>query len=523
VNATGIAHSSSGTVVAEEELVRVEEVTKAYPGVLANDGISLALQRGQIHAVVGENGAGKSTLMGMLYGMYRPDRGRILVEGRPADFASPRDALGAGIAFVQQTFSLIPTLTVAENLVLASHGAGQPISLKQSRDTAVRLAERYGLNVRPGAWVEDLSVGERQQAELVKALAFAPRVLLLDEPTSVLTPQQTEHLSTVMRQLAGEGIGIFLITHKLEAVLADAGHVSVLRRGRLVGSMPASAATTDSLAQLMIGELAKRPEAETATVPAAPRGEVVMSVQDVWVPSPRGDGNCLEGVSLEVRAGEILGVAGVEGSGQVELTETLTGVRPAERGSIRVGDRELSGGGVRDFQAAGVGHIPADRKGDALVESLSVADNLVLPVADRSPFSRWGMVGRASVRKHAERLIEAYDIRVPGPDTPVGALSGGNQQKVVVARECSREPKVTVACYPTQGLDFSAMEFVWSQLRLRREQGAAAVVASSDLDELLELADRIVVLHAGRLVGETRADDATPEKLGLMMGGVEAR
>jgi simple sugar transport system ATP-binding protein len=518
--------SAAGPAAAEGELVRVEEVTKAYPGVIANDRVSLALQRGQIHAVIGENGAGKSTLMGMLYGLYRPDRGRILVAGEEVEFASPRDALAAGIAFVQQTFSLIPTLTVAENLVLASEGAGQPITLKQSREAAVELAERYGLQVRPGARAEELSVGERQQAELIKALAFAPRVLLLDEPTSVLTPQQTQQLSRVMRQLASEGIGIFLITHKLEAVLADANHVSVLRRGRLVGSMPAAEASRDSLASLMIGELAQRPAAQAGPVVAerAPvRSDVLMAVEDLWVPSPSGEGHCLEGVTLDVHAGEIVGIAGVEGSGQVELTETLTGVRAAERGTIRVGDRDLGRGGVRDFQAAGVGHIPADRKGDAVVESMSVADNLVMPVADRPPFSRFGVISKAAVRRHAVELIETYDIRVPGPDTLVGALSGGNQQKVVVARECSRDPQVTVACYPTQGLDFSAMEFVWSQLRQRRAQGAAVVVASSDLDELLDLADRIVVLHAGRIAGEVRAEDATAEQLGLMMGGAEAR
>jgi simple sugar transport system ATP-binding protein len=522
VNASN-AQTPSAATAAEGALVRIEEVTKAYPGVLANDSVSLTLERGQIHAVVGENGAGKSTLMGMLYGLYRPDRGRILIDGAEVDFTSPRDALAAGVAFVQQTFSLIPTLTVAENLVLASHGAGAKISLKESRDKAVTLAERYGLQVRPGARVEELSVGERQQAELVKALAFNPRVLLLDEPTSVLTPQQATHLSTVMRQLASEGIGIFLITHKLEAVLADAVHVSVLRRGRLVGSMPSAEATTDTLATLMIGELPTRAADTAADAGPRVRGEVLMAVEEVWVPSPRGDGHCLEGINLDVHAGEILGIAGVEGSGQVELTETMTGVRAAERGSIRVGDQVLSSAGVRDFQAAGVGHIPADRKGDAVVEAMSVAQNLVLPVAHKAPYSRFGIVRKAAVRKYAEEMIQTYDIRVPGPDTRVGALSGGNQQKVVVARECSREPRVTVACYPTQGLDFSAMEFVWQQLRSRRDQGAAVVLASSDLDELLALSDRILVLHAGRIVGETRADDATPEKLGLMMGGAEAR
>jgi simple sugar transport system ATP-binding protein len=523
VNVSTGQHTPSAVAAAGGELVRIEEVTKAYPGVLANDAISLDLQRGQIHAIVGENGAGKSTLMGMLYGLYQPDRGRILIDGDEIDFTSPRDALAAGVAFVQQTFSLIPTLTVAENLVLASHGAAQRISVRQSRDTALRLAEQYGLRVRPGARVEDLSVGERQQAELVKALAFSPRVLLLDEPTSVLTPQQAAHLSTVMRQLASEGIGIFLITHKLEAVLADAEHISVLRRGRLVGSMPAADATTDKLASLMIGELAKR-AARPADDGARERvvGEPLMAVDDVWVESPRGEGHCLESITLTVHAGEILGIAGVEGSGQVELTETLTGGRAVERGRIRIADKSV-GSGVRAFQAAGVGHIPADRKGDAVVESMSVAENLVLPVADSPRFSRFGITRKAAVRKHAQELIETYDIRVPGPDTRVGALSGGNQQKVVVARECSRDPRVTVACYPTQGLDFSAMEFVHSQLRARRDQGAAVVLASSDLDELLDLSDRILVLHAGRIVGQTSADDATPEQLGLMMGGADAR
>lgn len=504
---------------AEGELLRIEELSKAFPGVLANDKLTLSFKAGEVHALVGENGAGKTTLMGMLYGLHRPDAGRIILEGREVEFSSPRDALAVGIACVEQTLSLIPTLTVAENLVLASHGAGVPISLKKSRHSAQELGDRYGFQVKPDATVADLTVGERQQAQLVKALAFSPRVLLLDEPTSLLTPQQAEQLGRVMRQLAADGIGILLITHKLEAVLSDADHVSVLRRGRLMGSMPVAEASVERLAEMMIGELSR-----TATTTLAYHttvGENVLAeASHVTV---RGvGGTTLQDISMSVRAGEILGIAGVKGSGQVELTEALAGIRPIDQGVIRVGSKALAPGRVREFKAAGVAHVPADRRGDGVVESLSVADNLVLPIVDRQPFSRLGVIRPTSVRRHAVTLIERYDVRVPGPEVAVGALSGGNQQKVVVARECWSAPIVTVACYPTQGLDFSAMEFVWSQLRACRDAGGAVVLASLDLDELLSLSDRIIVLHAGQIAGETTAEAATAEQLGLMMGGLEA-
>ncbi len=504
---------------AERDLLRIEELTKAYPGVLANDHVTLSLKAGQIHALVGENGAGKTTLMGMVYGVHRPDAGRIVLDGRDLELLSPRDALAAGIAFVQQTFSLIPTLTVAENLVLASHGAGAPVSLKKSRQTAEDLGGRYDFKIKPSALVDDLTVGERQQAELMKALAFSPRVLLLDEPTSVLTPQQAQHLSVVMKQLAADGIGIFLITHKLEAVLADADHVSVLRRGRLVGSMPSAEASFERLAELMIGELPRR-ERPTSTRHATAGKEVLLHAECISAQGLRG--TALNDITISVRAGEILGVAGVEGSGQVELTEALAGVRRVDDGVIRVGSRQLTSGNVRDFKAAGVAHIPADRRGDAVIETLSVADNLVLPIVDDDRFSRFGVIRPGPVRRHAAELIDTYDIRVPGPEVLVGALSGGNQQKVVVARECWSAPIVTIACYPTQGLDFSALQFVWDQLRARRGAGGAVVLASMDLDELLELSDRIVVLHGGQIAGEITAEAATSEQLGLMMGGLEA-
>jgi simple sugar transport system ATP-binding protein len=499
-------------------LLRLEGITKAYPGVVANDDVTLDLRAGEIHALLGENGAGKTTLMGTLYGLHRLDAGRILAEGEPVSIHGPRDALALGIGYVQQHFSLIPTLTVAENVVLSLAGAEARVSVRDGNGRVRELAALYDLDVDPTARVEDLTVGQQQRAELLKALARGTRVLLLDEPSAVLTPQESEGLGVVLRRLATDGVGIFLISHKFSEVLGISDRISVLRRGRVVGTLATREASSERLATMMVGELTpleRRSSAATREV-----GEKRLEVSDLWVASDRG-GFAVSSATFTVSAGEVVGIAGVEGNGQLELTEALAGVRRPSRGSIVVDGRLLKGD-VRRGRALGVTHIPADRRQSGLVEAMSIEDNLALPFADQRPFSYVGVLNRRAIRENARRLIDRFDIRTPHSRVLAGALSGGNQQKLVLSRELARQPSVVVACYPTRGLDFSASAAVRRTILANRDAGAAIVYVSVDLDELLAVSDRIVVLHHGVVQGELAAEGATPEQLGLLMGGAAA-
>jgi general nucleoside transport system ATP-binding protein len=501
-------------------VLRAERITKAYPGVVANEDVSVDLRRGEIHAIVGENGAGKTTLMGILFGLLRPDAGGILVDGKPFELHLPRDALGLGIGFVQQHFSLIPTLTVAENVVLALRGSEEPIKLSEGSARVRALSSEYGIEADPDAVVEELSVGQQQRAELLKALAGRARILLLDEPNALLTPQEWEELAAVLRRLAAAGVAIFLVSHKLEEVVRVADRITVMRRGRVVATIAAREATHQRLAELMVGELEahERPVTGAARVGhAKPR----LEVRGLSVASDRG-GRAVGDVSFAIRPGEVLGLAGVEGSGQVELTEALAGGRPPERGTVHLDGRDVTRMSVRERHRAGIAHIPADRRDAGLVATLSVAENLCLPLVDGEPFSVFGVLRKRALRERADTLVERFDIRVPSPDVPAGALSGGNQQKVVLARELSGKPRAVVACYPTRGLDFHAAEVVRRLILSLRDQGAAILYASVDLDELIEVSDHILVLHHGQTSGEVAAAEATPEGLGLLMGGAAA-
>ena len=500
-------------------LVSMEGVTKAYPGVVANYAVTLDLRAGEIHAVVGENGAGKTTLMGILYGLHRPDAGHISIDGQGTVINSPRDALRLGIGYVQQHFSLIPTLTVAENLVLALRAGGVHVKVSEGRGRIRELSARYGFTVDPDTPVERLSVGQQQRAELLKALARDTRILLLDEPNAVLTPQESEELGAVLQRLAKAGVGIFLISHKLEEVLRVSNRVSVLRRGRLVATVKAAEASRAQLAALMIGEL--RAEELPKAVATRGAGETRLEVKDLWVKGDHG-GYTVRGVSFYVRAGEVLGIAGLEGSGQIELTEALAGARRADRGTIRIDGRDVRRMSVEQLHREGVALVPADRPRNGVVQTLSVAENLILPIVGRQPYSRFGLLHLGSMRDRACDLIERFDIRVPAPGVRAGALSGGNQQKLVLARELSRQPRVVVCCYPTFGLDFAATVAIQREILQRRQANAAVVYASTDLEELLSLTDRILVLHAGRVTGELVTAAATSEQLGLLMSGVEA-
>jgi len=498
-----------------EPIVVLEEITKAYPGVLANDEVTLDLFPREIHTILGENGAGKTTLMGILSGLHRPDAGRILLRGEEVSFQNAREALAHGIGYVQQHFSLIPTLTVAQNAVLALRAGGVRISLSATADRMGALARRYGIDIEQDVAVEDLGVGDQQRAEILKALIREPDVLILDEPSALLTPQEAGELSSLLRTLASEGVAIFLISHKLEEVLSVSDRVSVLRRGRHVQTLAASVATKERLAELMIGEL-RAPDRSTHGRDTAV-GDVRLRVEDLWVKDDRGS-DAVQGVTFEVRAGEILGIAGIEGSGQVELTEALAGMRKATRGTVSIDGRPSD----RSGREQTVAHVPADRLRSGLVRSLTVEENLVLPVASTEPFSRFGLLRPSAIRARARDLIRRFDIRVRGPEVLALTLSGGNQQKMVLARELAGRPGVIVCCYPARGLDFAATESVQTEIASRRGDGTAIVYASVDLDELLELTDRIVVLHRGRMTGEVRTSDATAEQLGLLMTGADA-
>ena len=497
-------------------LMRLEGITKAYPGLLANDDVTLDLHAGEVHALLGENGAGKTTLMGVLFGLLRPDSGRILLNGREVAIHEPRDAMALGIGYVQQHFSLIPVLSVAENIVLALRTGKHRISVTDGQAKVQALSKKYRLAVHPTAPVERLSVGEQQRAELLKALAGDPRILILDEPSSLLSPQEAEHLQTVLRQLAADGVSIILISHKLDEVLSVADRVTVLRRGRKVQTLEAKDATKAGLGALMVGDL-RSVDGEAREFGGV--GEVVIAGRGIVAHGDRGE-RVLNGADIEIRAGEILGIAGLEGSGQVQLIEVIAGVRRATAGLVECRGRDIGSLTIAQRQVLGIAHIPADRRRDGLVATMSVADNLALPVASQPGVSRFGVLRPKAIRRHAEQMIRRFDIRVPGPDVLISALSGGNQQKVVLARELSRDPSVVLCCYPTWGLDFAAAQSVHDELRRYRDRGAAVAVASVDLDELLEVSDRIVVMQGGRVTGELKAVEATPERIGLLMGGV---
>jgi general nucleoside transport system ATP-binding protein len=495
-------------------LVGLEGITKAYPGVVANDNVTIDLHRGEIHAIVGENGAGKSTLMGVLYGLHRPDAGRVLIDGDPVEVETPREALRHRLGYVQQHFSLIPSLTAAENLVLALRGDELEIPMSEGSATLNSLSERYGLELEPDVPVENLSIGAQQRAELLKALGRDARALAMDEPDSLLTAQEWEQLSGVLKRLVSDGLGIFLVSHKLSAVLEVSDRISVLRRGRLVATMSAGEADERRLAELMVGEL--RTNGGRRGTAQSGRKEV-LRVEELSVASDRGT-KAIEGVSFEVKGGEVLGIAGVEGNGQVELTEALAGAREAKSGKIELDGKEITALGVSGRQRVGVSHVPADRRNGGLVPDLSVTENMLLPELGREPFRRpGGLLGTTQMRARAQELIERFDIRVPGPEVPASSLSGGNQQKVVLARELSRDPSLLICCYPTRGLDIASAHAVRQRVEALRDQGCAVIWVSLELDELIELTDRIVVMSAGRIAGHLDAGDADPERIGLLM------
>jgi ABC-type uncharacterized transport system ATPase subunit len=471
-----------------------------------------------VHALLGENGAGKSTLMNVLYGLHQPDEGEILLGGEPVHIGSPREAIGLRIGMVHQHFMLIPVMTVAENVVLASEPRrGALLDVVAAEQRVRELSERFGLVVDPRARVEDIGVGQQQRVEILRVLHRGADVLILDEPTAVLTAQEIAELFKVLRTLTAEGVSVIFITHKLREVLDIADRVTVLRRGKKVGTVESEGSTEASLAKLMVGrDVLFRLEKEP---PKA--GAPILEVADLEVDDDRGL-PALRGLSLQVRAGEIVGIAGVDGNGQSELVEAITGLRVPRAGSVRVGGKDITGAGVRGALAAGVGHIAEDRHRRGLILDFTLAENLALREYRRPPLSRMGLLSTKLMFSQAVPLLDQYDVRGGRPETPAGSLSGGNQQKCVIARELAEEPQVTIAAQPTRGLDVGAIEFVHRRLLEQRDAGRAVLLVSLELEEIRSLSDRVLVIYEGRIVAEL-APHVTDEEIGIAMTGGRVR
>ena len=510
----GLTAAPHLAAMAETPLLELKGITKRFPGVVANDHVDFDLRRGEVHALLGENGAGKSTLMNILYGLYHPDEGEIRIDGKPVRIASPSDAIERGIGMVHQHFMLIPVMTVAENIVLAVEPRSGPfLDLGAAEDRVRELSQRYGLAVNPSARIQRITVGQQQRVEILKALYRGAEILILDEPTAVLTPQEAQELFEIIRSLTEQGKSIIFISHKLNEVLEIADRITVLRQGKRVDTVPREGATPEGLARLMVGrEVVLRVEKK----PAQP-GDPLLVIEDLIVFDDRGL-PCVRGLSFEIRAGEIVGLAGVDGNGQTELIEVLTGLRRAEGGRVLVAGHDVTSADARECLDLGVGHIPEDRQVRGLVLDFTLAENLALHDFRKEPDSRWGWLYPRRMVERAGRLLREFDVRGGKPETPAAALSGGNQQKVVVAREVSRNPRVLVAAQPTRGLDVGAIEFVHRRLVQERDEGRAILLVSLELDEILSLSDRILVIYEGRIVGEY-GPDVSEEELGIAMTG----
>ncbi len=496
-------------------VVEMRNITKAFPGVVANDNVNFSLEKGEIHVLLGENGAGKTTLMNQLYGLYQPTSGEIYINGKLVDVKDPNVAIGFGVGMVHQHFMLVEPFTVAENIIL---GTEPKDGLKLDMATAVadvqKISEQYGLSVDPNAKIQDISVGMQQRVEILKALYRGAEILILDEPTAVLTPQEIEELGVILRELASQGKSIILITHKLKEVMAMSDRVTVIRRGKVIDTLDTETTDTDGLAELMVGRKVKlvvdKDEKEA--------GDVVLSVENLQALDNRNI-PALKGVSFDVKHGEIFAIAGVDGNGQSELIEVITGLRKATNGKILLKGNDITSAPTRNIIDAGVSHIPEDRHKRGLVLTHTLAENSVLGDHLKEPYSRKGILDYELIHKHCLELIEEFDVRTPNEKVEARSLSGGNQQKLIVARELVRNPELLIASQPTRGVDVGAIEFIHKRLVEQRDQGKAVLLVSLELDEVMALADRIAVIYDGQIVGIVKGESATEKELGIMMAG----
>jgi simple sugar transport system ATP-binding protein len=496
----------------------MRHITKKFPLVLANDDVNFTVHKGEIHALVGENGAGKSTLVNILYGLLRPDSGTLLINGQDVQLSDPGDAIRLGIGMVHQHFMLIPPFTVAENVVLGQEPSTVGmVDISRANEIVRELSEQYGLKVDPTAKVETLSVGIEQRIEIIKVLYRGAEILILDEPTAVLTPQEVVELFEIMRSLKDQGKTIVFITHKLQEVMAISDAVTVMRRGKVVGTVPVKDTSRQEIATMMVGRQVLFRVQRTQADP----GEIVLAVKDLKALNNKNL-PALRDISFAVREGEILSIAGVEGNGQSELVEVLTGLRRAQSGQVELNGQVVTNFAPRMIRERGTGHIPEDRHRRGLVLDFSVAQNMVLGIHYRSPYVRkvlLDVINFGPIRKKAQRLLQEFDIRPPDQENPAGNLSGGNQQKVIVAREFDQNPKLLIAAQPTRGIDVGSIEFIHQRLLQARDDGKAVLLISADLEEILSISDRIAVMYDGQIVGILEPAEATEARVGMMMTG----
>jgi len=498
-------------------MLEMRGITKRFPGVIANDDITFDVCAGEVHTLLGENGAGKSTLMKILYGLYQPDEGQILIDGESVQLKSPADAIAHRIGMIHQHFMLVQSLTVAENVALGLRSSKGPLTdLKQVSAKINDLSDRYGLQVDPNAYLWQLAVGERQRVEIIKALYRDVKLLVLDEPTAVLTPQEVDDFFVILREMTKDGRGLIFISHKLNEVMELSDRVSVLRMGKLVGTTTPAVSSRESLAQMMVGREVvttreQRPESAT---------DIALEVKALKVSGDRGV-DALSDFSLQLKKGEILGVAGVSGNGQRELAEAITGLRNIKRGDVALHGKNITGLGPKAVRDAGISFVPEERMRDGAIGEFSVADNIVLHNHHHGKFSQSGFLKFGAIEEHSEKLVNEFRVKTPSIDTPAKNLSGGNIQKMIIARELDSQPEVLIAAQPTRGVDIGAAEYIHSRLLAARNNGTAILVISEDLDEILHLADRIAVICQGQMMGIVDSAHATREQLGLMMAGVE--